>query len=238
MYDGEARGSRLLDRSRLPPEVQRHVLIGTGQSLEYEKVKDTLLFQFPEHKPAPQTYHYGQHNQQQNNTGAPPWGKGGWRKPSGPGKGRGGKGKDKNGKSYHQTWVTDTITGTDNYTNDEPYGDMPIIPEGEDDGAEDPNDKSDYPDEPAENDEEADAGNFDDFDPQQMGEVLTVTARKLSAMVQGRKFTGHPRRSIEEGFPLCSMRPTRPLERGRHLSCLFAENIVRRQGQRQVPQGR
>ena len=70
--------------------------------------------------------------------------------------------------------------------------------QGEDDGAEDPNDKSDYPDEPAENDEEADAGDFDDFDPQQMVEVLTVTARKLSAMeVHGPSASVH--RRPEEG---------------------------------------
>lgn len=53
MYDSESRGNRLLDRSRLTPDLQRLVLIGAGNSLDFERVRDSLNFQFPDFKPSP-----------------------------------------------------------------------------------------------------------------------------------------------------------------------------------------
>ena len=55
MYDGEARGARMLERSKLSGEHQRQVLIGAGQSLDFDSIKDVLLFQWPEHKALPPT---------------------------------------------------------------------------------------------------------------------------------------------------------------------------------------
>ena len=53
MYDSEARGARLLERAKLSPEHQRQILISAGQSLEFDQVKDVLLFQWPDHKGLP-----------------------------------------------------------------------------------------------------------------------------------------------------------------------------------------
>lgn len=52
-YDGEALGSRLLDRSGLTVESQRLVLIGTSQSLELETVAEALTLQYPDFRGAP-----------------------------------------------------------------------------------------------------------------------------------------------------------------------------------------
>ena len=48
MYDSEARGARLLERLRLSVEQQRLLLIGAGQSLHFDSIKEAL--QFPEHR--------------------------------------------------------------------------------------------------------------------------------------------------------------------------------------------
>ena len=53
MYDDEAAGSRLLDRLRLGLEAQRMILVATGQSLNYQRIKDAAELQFPEHRPTP-----------------------------------------------------------------------------------------------------------------------------------------------------------------------------------------
>lgn len=53
MYDSESKGSRLLDRSRLSPENQRLVLIGTAYNLEFNAIQESLCMSFPEHKPPP-----------------------------------------------------------------------------------------------------------------------------------------------------------------------------------------
>lgn len=53
MYDAESRGNRFLERSRLTPDLQRLVLIGAGNSLGFEKVRESLNFQFPDFKPSP-----------------------------------------------------------------------------------------------------------------------------------------------------------------------------------------
>ncbi|CAK9085360.1 unnamed protein product [Durusdinium trenchii] len=44
MYDAEARGACVLERAKLSNEHQRQMLIGTGQSLEPDTIKDVLLF--------------------------------------------------------------------------------------------------------------------------------------------------------------------------------------------------
>ena len=53
MYDSEARGARLLERLRLTADQQRLVLIGAGQSLKFEDVKEAAQLQFPEHRQVP-----------------------------------------------------------------------------------------------------------------------------------------------------------------------------------------
>ena len=53
MYDGDARGSRLLDRARLSPQDQRLVLVGARYSMVFEDISESLVMQFPDFKPAP-----------------------------------------------------------------------------------------------------------------------------------------------------------------------------------------
>ena len=53
MYDGEARGSRLLDRARLSPQDQRLVLVGARYSLAFEDISESLIMQFPDFKAPP-----------------------------------------------------------------------------------------------------------------------------------------------------------------------------------------
>ena len=47
------RGNRLLERSRLSPENQRLVLVGSAYNLAYEAIVESLRMSFPEHKPPP-----------------------------------------------------------------------------------------------------------------------------------------------------------------------------------------
>ena len=53
MYDGEARESRLLDRSRLSPQDQRLVLVGSRYSLTFEDISESLVMRLPDFKPPP-----------------------------------------------------------------------------------------------------------------------------------------------------------------------------------------
>ena len=53
MYDGEARGSRLLDRARLSPQDQCLVLVGARYSLALDDIAESLVMQFPDFKAPP-----------------------------------------------------------------------------------------------------------------------------------------------------------------------------------------
>ena len=53
MYDGDARGSRLLDQAGLSPQDQRLVLVGARYSLGSEDISESLLMQFLDFKPPP-----------------------------------------------------------------------------------------------------------------------------------------------------------------------------------------
>ena len=57
MYDSESRGARLLDRLRLNLEQQCLILVGSGQSIEFEAVRDAAILQFPDHRPTPYVTH-------------------------------------------------------------------------------------------------------------------------------------------------------------------------------------
>lgn len=91
VYDAEARGARMLERAKLSNEHQRQILVGAGQSLEFDIIKDVLLFQWPEHKALPPPLHQ-------------PGGNKGFR-PQHPG-GK-GKGKGKTSPPVKQTFITE-----------------------------------------------------------------------------------------------------------------------------------
>ena len=56
MYDNESRGNRILERTKLSPEFQRLVLIGAGNTMDYDRICESLLLQFPDFKPVPSIY--------------------------------------------------------------------------------------------------------------------------------------------------------------------------------------
>ena len=53
MYDGEARGNRLLEPARLPWQDQRLILVGCRYSLAFEDVAESMAMQFPDFKGSP-----------------------------------------------------------------------------------------------------------------------------------------------------------------------------------------
>ena len=177
MYGSEARGTRLLERSKLSPEHQQQVLIGTGQSLEFDTIKEVLLFQWPEHRPLPPSLAphdrngKGGHRQQGHSTFT-------------------SKGRNK-GKPYaKQTLVTEAP---------EPIEEEPTL-ENDDD---DPADIPDYQD-PDEDDGDNEALPEEDdvWEDPEVQEILSVTAKKLAGMMQARKYgsssSGPPKRSIAD----------------------------------------
>lgn len=53
MYDSESRGARLLDRFRLNLDQQRLILVASGQSLEFDVIREAAQIQFPDHHRTP-----------------------------------------------------------------------------------------------------------------------------------------------------------------------------------------
>ena len=185
MYDQEASGSRLLDRMRLGLEAQRLILVATGQSLKYQDVKEAAELQFPEHRPVPavvytRDFDTGPKDDRENN-------KIDTRKPKGSSKGK-GKTKDGKGKSS-------TFTRSYNTTY------MTEIPEEPDQESEPPEEGGHDEDEAQaeeQTNEECEEPSMDyDTGNEEPGEedlalaahCLTVTARRLSGLKLGRKFT-------------------------------------------------
>ncbi|CAJ1369215.1 unnamed protein product, partial [Effrenium voratum] len=199
-YDTESRGSRLLDKCRLSPDQQRLVL-------SFDAIKATLLLQYPEYRAPPPVCFFREHNGKggyfgnkgngkrnftssssapapPNNADGSSFTPGGWRKGS------------QKGKRVFQT------------QHDQPEGEPEDYPQA--------SENQEFVDAREENEEdnlaaedetygednyeqEDDEGNLpDDDEYNQLAEVLTVTARKLASMTQGRKYSGNPRQSVEE----------------------------------------
>ena len=196
MYDSEARGSRLLDRMRISLEQQRLILIGSGQSLHFDDIKEAAQLQFPDHRPTPMVTfmrEFEAKEKTQSSQQSQPGFKGNFFR-----KGK-GKGKEKSGgKGGNKTYVAENITendATENQIDDGVDEAEEAVaahdPEGyEDDGAQGQQADDD--------DQEA----WENEDDEQMSalkeaaECLTVTARRLQGLTLGRKFTGQ--QSIQE----------------------------------------
>ena len=186
-YDSEARGSRLLDRAKLSLEQQRMVLVGTGQRMDFDTVASALCMQFPEYRPAPPIAGKGDHNN-----------KGG----KGHGRGHPSSGASSNqhhrrhdGKNNYQSKpqrVFETVVEEANGDEDGAAGDEAAESfDAADPDGEAVHDAEDEHPEVAEGDD-------DDTDFGDLARVLTVTAKKLAAMTQGRKFRNGPKKSIEQ----------------------------------------
>ena len=189
-YDNEARGSRLLDRAKLTLEQQRMVLVGTAQRMDFDNVASALCMQFPEYRPAPPI--------------------------AGKGDNKGGKGDGKghhssnhasssshhhrrpDGKFNHQQRtqrVYETVVEGQTDAN----GNEEEEEEALEDGAE-VQEADEQGDDAAHDEEDAhhEAADGEDVDFGDLAHVLTVTAKKLAAMTQGRKFRNGPKKLIEQ----------------------------------------
>ena len=182
-YDPEALGSRLLDRSGLGHEAQRLVLVGTQQSLNFDALAEAMVLQWPDFR------------------GAPPIAGGsagaGGRETKG-----GGKGNRSAKSSFRSSSTSSGSTASSsnqqrssNFTkrvyvteNAEDQNDEqlePIDEEGDEEASNDEVDGEEEQFDELQEDEEPDFG--------EIAEVLTLTAKKLSGMTLGRKFTGRPK---------------------------------------------
>eukprot|EP00913_Durusdinium_trenchii_P002668 g2469.t1 len=192
MYDDEAAGSRLMDRMRLGAEAQRMILIATGNSLRYRDIKEAAETQFPEHRATPAVVY----NRDFEDTPKEPRDRGRDR-PDGPPRGQWktkdgkGKGKDRgksSGKGSSSTFVRSS------YITEIPEGGQSEdehAPAEEDElgGDETPQEAADADPTEQEADQASDAAeDFSDLDL--AAHCLTVTARRLSNMRLGRKFSG------------------------------------------------
>ena len=205
MYDSESRGYRLLERSRLAPDLQRLVLIAAGNSLQYEKITDALLLQFPDFKQPPAVFYHG------SSASAPSYHQ------SSKGSSKGSARSNSSSSSF--TPSTQSSSGKSSskgkYSGQHPKRvfqaeqvgseQLPAIPETAD-GAEfegqetedfqDAEDGQDGAHDTAEHYDEA-GEDLNEEAVMDLANVLTVTSKRLQATVLGRKFTGRPQ-SVEE----------------------------------------
>ena len=210
MYDSESRGYRLLERSRLTPDLQRLVLIAAGNSLQYEKITDALLLQFPDFKQPPAVFYHG------SSASAPSFNR------SSKGSSKGSTSSSSSSGSFtsstqyssgkssskgkHTGQYPKRVFQTEQVGSDQ----LPAIPESTDAeqvehqevdefhdadaGEHDAHETEDYHEEAGEDmDEEA---------VMDLANVLTVTSKRLQATVLGRKFTGRPQTVEERKNPL------------------------------------
>ena len=216
MYDNDSRGNRLLERARLSPQDQRLILVGSRYSLAFEDISESMHMQYPEFRAPP-----------------PVCGRDGQPIPrKGDGKGKPGSSSAASSSASHghgpqgfpgkggprRVYKTDQV-------------DEAALEEIPEEQSQDERDEQD--DDPA---DALDNDNLPDDEPDEGADpitealdVLTVTAKKLSSLKLGRKFSGGPRdgkgqRDGRErqrqgrggpkaGHTLRRLRGARPLER-------------------------
>ena len=173
-YDPEALGSRLLDRSGLSHESQRLLLVGTQQSLNFELLAEAMVLQWPDFR------------------GPPPISGGRDFKGSGKGDSKSSRTPTRqssssssgstSASSYRQTPPRKQVYVAEAQSAAEDDQLDPI--DEEDEGDEQPIDgeEENYPDEQSEAPD-------DEVDMSEIAEVLTLTAKKLSGITLGRKFS-------------------------------------------------
>ena len=204
-YDEEARGSRLLDRCRLSSDQQPLILVGTSQKMSFSVVAQALTMQYPDYKPPPPVVqrdgapkgtskgHKGSFGTTSSSSTSPHTSTTAssatsYRK--GDGKSRFGDGRP---RRVFQTITEDQQAedsgGNHDYINDD---DEYLLPDSTDNQIEHAVLAAEH--QPDDDEEAGDsAGELDE-----LTRVLTVTAKKLASMNQGRKFRNAPKKSIEQ----------------------------------------
>ena len=194
-YDSESMGARLLDRSGLSQEGQRLVLVGTQQRLDFEMVVESMMLQYPEFRAAPPVV------TRDGVVVAPKTGsKGGGKFSSkhstsmSTSTGSSSSSSMSSGKGFNGPRRQVHFTEEAAPDNDDGEEFLDAIDEGdEDDGAAD----LDQPDD--EQDQEQDGDDDQAADLSELAQVLTLTAKKLSSLTLGRKFSGRPPSSKGKG---------------------------------------
>ena len=196
-YDSESMGTRLLDRSGLSQEGQRLVLVGTQQRLDFELVVESMMLQYPEFRAAPPVV------SKDGTPVAPRNGsKGGGKfssstrtSSSSTSTGSSQSSSTSSGKGFsgpRRIHFTETENAPDDEQADEF---LDVIDEGDEINDEMADDGQ--PDAEAEEHEQDDGDDGPDLG--ELAQVLTLTAKKLSSMTLGRKFTGRPQSSKGNG---------------------------------------
>ena len=187
MYDSEAMGNRLLERSRLSPENGRLVLIGSSFNLSFEAIAESLCMTFPEHKQLPPLF--GKDGQpikafqKRDSFSSSSSGISTAASSSSSTSASSSKGKGKGKSKFHlkQAFATE-------HTELEAVQEEVEADEDENIGEEFHDVEEEYDGHDAnENDDDADA-ELPDFS--EVVECLTVTAKKLQSLTLGRKYTG------------------------------------------------
>ncbi|CAL1163402.1 unnamed protein product [Cladocopium goreaui] len=203
MYDSESRGSRLLERLRLGLDQQRLILVASGQSLQFDVIREAAQIQFPEHRPTPAVVYSrefdnpGRSESSQASRPSQPY-----QRPldKGHSKGKGkGNSKTSHGSGPSKTYVTEV-------SNEQPQDqEDDDEPQQEADDAE-PLDDADEVGETADDDQ----SNTLEEDLAEVARCLTVTARRLQGITLGRKFSGPPKslqqRKAESHCAVCGER--------------------------------
>ena len=194
MYDSESRGARLLDRLRLNLDQQRLILVGSGQSIEFEAIRDAAILQFPDHRPTPYVTHakefeWGSKSNDRarhdGSTSSTSSSSSSFQKGH-KGKGKGGSGKDgyrKGGPTPRSAYVAEH--GEEEDEGNEANGDLETIEETNEE------EQEEYAS--VEEEAEGQQGEQEDADESDLelaAHCLTVTARRLNGLRLGRKFSG------------------------------------------------
>ncbi|CAK9038397.1 unnamed protein product [Durusdinium trenchii] len=204
-YDEEARGSRLLDRCRLSSDQQRLILVGTSQKMSFSVVAQALTMQYPDYKPPPPVVQrdgapkgtskgrkgsFGTTSSSSTSPHTSTTASSATSYRKGDGKSRFGDGRP---RRVFQTITEDQqaedSSGNHDYINDD---DEYLLPDSTDNQIEHAVLAAEH--QPDDDEEAGDsAGELDE-----LTRVLTVTAKKLASMNQGRKFRNAPKKSIEQ----------------------------------------
>ena len=174
-YDSESLGSRLLDRSGLSHADQRMILVSTQQSLQFESIAEALTLQYPEFRAAPPVVNKdgkgaGKSKSAFSGSSSSTMASTSSSSPSTRTPGYGGK-----GAPVRRAMVTNVEDTAEAGDEDELE---PIAEEAEDDHVA-----------TSQGDGSQDASGSEETNLQELAQVLTVTARKLSGITLGRKFT-------------------------------------------------
>ena len=181
-YDSESMGARLLDRSGLTQDSQRLILVSSQQRLDFEIIAEALLLQFPDFRGAPPvagrdgtTKGMSKGSSSSSSSSSPSIPSTRASSFSRSSASSGGKGNQR-----RQVWNAQTV-------DDEKQDNLDPIDEEnyeeQDQQADDDQPQQEH------DDEEEQEGSEDEMEISQLAQVLTLTAKRLSGVTLGRKFS-------------------------------------------------